>query len=193
MNTTSELRTKLRAKLLLQKSQRASKEQNKLQRQKSQKVAKLQNKKQDKKKVENDDVVVQVDTQSDTQIDAQPDKQIDSSEDARLIYDVRNMMADVANLKGMPPVHKAQKLSKKYVWLHEAYFSIYRATAFGEMRLDMLAMMLRQRRQIDTTHESLEKASQEVGAVLAKEYNVDLVKLEKDMKDKYGVAEAEKQ
>jgi len=149
----------------------------KLQRKKDQRASKEQAKLQEQKHVEQ---IVE--------------KQVDSNEDARIIYDVRNLMIDVSKLKRMNPVHKAKKLSPKYEWLHKTYFQIYRATVFGEMKLDMLAMMLRQRRQIGTTQEGLEKASQHVGAVLAKTYNVDLAKLEKDMKDKYGAGvEAEKQ
>jgi hypothetical protein len=103
----------------------------------------------------------------------------------KIFETVRNLMADVYKHRHIKNcVEIGQKLKPKYQWLYDNYFPIYRATVFGEMNLNMLVTMLYQKQRIDNNKVSLEVGSQQIGKALAKKYNVDLEKLEKDIIEK---------
>ena len=107
------------------------------------------------------------------------------------IYKATKMlMDDVAfmrkKLKSKYHGAKVGKMLKpKYVWLYNNYFPIFRATVFGEMNLNMLAMFLKQKEMIENNQTSQDDSDKKIGKFLGDKYNVDMDKLEKDLKEKY--------
>lgn len=104
---------------------------------------------------------------------------------------VKTLMEDVAILKqkmGKKFVHAqvGKLLRTKYSWLYDNYFPIYRATVFEEMDLNMLKMMLNEKNLIDTNVSTNDESDKKIGSFLGDKYNIDMEKLEKDLKEKYG-------
>jgi hypothetical protein len=114
-----------------------------------------------------------------------------SSDSNRIFQETRSLMEEVAIIRRkMKSKFKGavvgQKLKPKYPWLYDNYFPIYRATIFGEMNLNMLVMFLEQKQMIENKEITQEACDKKIGNFLGKKYNVDMEKLEKDLKEKYG-------
>jgi hypothetical protein len=80
-------------------------------------------------------------------------------------------------------------LTKKYKFLKDKYFAIYRAILRNELPLEVLITMLKQKDRVEREEISEEKASLEMGSMFAKKLNVDidsLVKSGMENKKKMG-------
>lgn len=105
---------------------------------------------------------------------------------------VKTLMDDVAFLKNKMGnkfnyVKIGKLLREKYTFLYDNYFPIYRATVFEQMSLEMLALFLHEKQKIATKEITQDDADKNIGNMLNKKYNVDVEKIEKDLKKKYNI------
>ena len=105
-------------------------------------------------------------------------KEVFNAEDSNHIrYATMSLMKDVGQLvkQGIKnPVELNKKLAVKYKYLIDTRFPIYMGVLKGQLSVQMLDMMLRQKDRIDAKQVSEEAASLEMGSVFAKKLNVDV-------------------
>jgi hypothetical protein len=118
------------------------------------------------------------------------------NEDEYIFNTTQQLMNDLRKLvlngeRNIPKIDK--KLKVKYAWLRDNKFAIYKAVLTeGGIDLELLRMMLMEKRKIDNKEIDAKEASLRMGAKLAEKYHVDVDALVKSAEKNKAKLDKEK-